>query len=54
MKSDIKNEKENILLGFIILLLVIALCSFLYINIYIKSDNIDGDMNINTIINFYG
>lgn len=54
MKSDIKNEKENMLLGFIILLLVIALCSFLYINGYIKSDNIDGDMNINTIINFDG
>lgn len=53
MKSDIKNEKENLLIGFIALILIIAICSFLYINGYIKNENKD-NIDVNTIMNFEG
>ncbi len=53
MKSDIKNEKENLLIGFVALILIVAICSFLYINGYIKTENKD-NLDVNTIMNFEG
>ena len=53
MKYDVREGKENIILGFIILILLLVVCSLLYINNWINKED-SNDMNVNTVINFNG
>ena len=53
MKYDAKEGKVNIILGFIILILLLVICSLLYLNNWINKED-SGGLDINTIVNFDG